>query len=94
MSVLDEAPATLLSPLPEQRFVMVRAPSSGYAGYIGAEAVVTDVANGSVYVLFQSGIRDCYPPKQFECLFRPRRSSRAMNEDWQHDDWHEDLHDD
>jgi hypothetical protein len=92
MSVLDDASAQLLfSPLPEQHFVMVRAPSSGYAGYIGAEAVVTDVANGSVYVLFQSGIRDCYPPKQFESLFRPRRPPvRAPRKD----DWHEDWNDD
>jgi hypothetical protein len=75
MSVLDDAPSLLLSSnqLRDQRFVMVRAPSGGYAGYVGAEVVVTDVANGSVYVLFESGMRDCYPPKQFRALFRPHR---------------------
>jgi hypothetical protein len=56
---------------------MVRAPSSRYAGFIGAEAVVTDVANGSVYVLFESGIRDCYPPSQFYALFRPHAAARC-----------------
>ena len=83
MSVLEDAPAPapLLSPLREQRFVMVRAPASGYAGYIGAQAVVTDVANGSVYVLFESGIRDCYPPKQFNRLFRPRRTAAMYSDD-------------
>jgi hypothetical protein len=81
MNMLDKAPALFLLPLPEQHFVMVRAPSSGYAGYIGAEAVVTDVANGSVYVRFESGIRDCYPPKQFESLFRPRRGARPRTDD-------------
>jgi hypothetical protein len=67
----DLSPAALL----DQRFVMVRAPSSGYAGHVGAEAIVTDVANGSVYVLFQSGIRDCYPPTQFRALFRRHRGA-------------------
>jgi hypothetical protein len=81
MSVLDDAPAPTLSPLREQRFVMVRAPSSGYAGYIGAQAVVTDVANGSVYVLFESGIRDCYPPQQFHRLFRPGRVATRFQTD-------------
>ena len=73
----DIAAAAELSPaaLLDQRFVMVRAPSSGYAGHVGAEAVVTDVANGSVYVLFQSGIRDCYPPMQFRTLFRRQRGT-------------------
>ena len=79
MSMLDQAPWPLLSPvpMPDQRFVMVRAPGSRYAGYVGAEAVVTDVANGSVYVLFESGIRDCYPHSQFHSLFRPRPAARC-----------------
>jgi hypothetical protein len=65
----------------DQRFVMVRSPLSGYAGHIGAEAVVTDVTNGSVYVLFQSGIRDCFPSKQFRDLFRRRRDARRSSGD-------------
>jgi hypothetical protein len=79
MSMLDQVSWPLLSPVPvpDQRFVMVRAPSSRYAGFIGAEAVVTDVANGSVYVLFESGIRDCYPPSQFYALFRPHAAARC-----------------
>jgi hypothetical protein len=79
MSMLDQAPGPVLSsgPLPDQHFVMVRAPSTAYAGYVGAQAVVTDVANGSVYVLFESGIRDCFPPRQFHALFRPRPPGRC-----------------
>ena len=77
MSTTRDIAAPEISPaaLLDQRFVMVRKPSSGYAGHVGAEAVVTDVANGSVYVLFQSGIRDCYPPTQFRALFRRQRGT-------------------
>lgn len=67
----DLSPSTIL----DQHFVMVRKPSSLYAGHIGAEAIVTDVTNGSVYVLFESGIRDCYPPTQFRELFRRQRGT-------------------
>lgn len=71
IAVFELSSAALL----DQKFVMVQAPASGYAGHVGAEAVVTDVANGSVYVLFQSGIRDCYPPMQFRALFRRHRET-------------------
>jgi len=76
----DQIASELSAVLRDQRFVMVRAPASGYAGFVGAHAIVTDVANGSVYVLFESGMRDCYPPRQFLDLFRRqawRRSRRA-----------------
>lgn len=70
-------PSSRPNPLPDQHFVMVRTPSRVYAGHVGAEAVVTDVANGSVYVLFESGMRECYPPKQFHNLFRRRALRRT-----------------
>jgi len=70
----DVSPAALR----DQHVVMVRAPSSRYAGHVGAEAIVTDVTNASVYVLFESGIRDCYPPTQFRALFRRQRSTRRL----------------
>jgi hypothetical protein len=81
MNALNDAPVLPISPapLPDQRFVMVRAPSSVYAGRVGAEAVVTDVANGSVYVVFESGVRECYPPQQFRHLFR--RHARRRTDD-------------
>jgi hypothetical protein len=77
MSQVNSAAAIEISPtaLRDQHFVMVRPPSTGYAGHVGAEAVVTDVTSGSVYVMFRSGIRDCYPPQQFLDLFRRRRAS-------------------
>jgi hypothetical protein len=77
MTVTHDTPVSEIfsGAIRDQRFVMVRAPLSGYAGHIGAEAVVTDVTNGSVYVLFQSGIRDCFPSKQFRDLFRRRRDA-------------------
>jgi hypothetical protein len=43
--------------------------------------VVTDVANGSVYVLFQSGLRECYPPTQFRALFRRRFQPQRARRD-------------
>ena len=90
MNQIDLSAPTQLAPLApaaelpsralrDQRYVMVRAPSSGYAGHVGAEAVVTDVANGSVYVLFQSGIRECFPPRQFQDLFRRRRDAARVS---------------
>ena len=80
MAMLDNDTSSELFPiaLRDQRVVMVRAPSSGYAGYVGAEAVVTEVANNSVYVLFESGIRECYPPKYFRDLFRRHAWRRAQ----------------
>jgi len=52
-----------------ERFVMVHAPEIGYAGRIGDQVSVTDRNGLSVYVVFASGVRECYPPLQFAALF-------------------------
>ena len=48
---------------------MVHAPEIGYAGRIGDQVSVTDGNGLSVYVVFASGVRECYPPLQFAALF-------------------------
>ena len=55
-----------------ERFVMIHAPESGYAGRIGDEVLVTDRNELSVYVVFAGGMRECYPPRQFAALFAHR----------------------
>ena len=59
-----------LDPGRRHTFVMVEPPPSSYAGHVGDEAVVVDRTADSVYVLFGNGIRECYPPRQFDLLFR------------------------
>jgi len=59
-----------LDPGRHHTFVIVRPPPSSYAGQVGDEVIVVDRTADSVYVLFRNGIRECYPPKQFELLFR------------------------
>lgn len=48
---------------------MIHPPAPGYAGHVGDEVVLTDQTPGSVYVRFESGIVECYPPLQFATLF-------------------------
>jgi len=50
-------------------FVMVQAPPPGYAGHVGDEVVVTERTELSVYVRFDSGMVECYPPNRFAALF-------------------------
>ena len=59
-----------LDPDRHRTFVLIRSPPLSYAGQIGDEAIVVDRTADSVYVLFRSGIRECYPPHQFSLLFR------------------------
>lgn len=53
-------------------YVMTHAPALGYAGHLGDEARVVDRSNQGVYVVFDSGIREFFPPLQFAALFRRR----------------------
>jgi len=54
---------------------MVHAPPLGYAGRIGDEVIVTDRTDRAVYVRFDSGIAECYPPLRFAELFCSRRTA-------------------
>jgi hypothetical protein len=48
---------------------MVRAPDIAHAGHIGDQVTVTHRTEHTVYVLFGSGLRECYPTPQFAVLF-------------------------
>jgi hypothetical protein len=50
-------------------FVMVGAPDIAHAGRVGDMVTLTDRTEHGVYVLFHSGIRECYPTIQFSNLF-------------------------
>jgi hypothetical protein len=54
-----------------QWFVMVVRPADWYAGKIGDRAVVEDASPGGIYVLFDSGLRESYPPAKFVAYFKP-----------------------
>jgi hypothetical protein len=54
-----------------QRFVMVVRPPDWYAGRIGDGAVVVEASEGGIYVLFDTGLRDSFPPARFVEYFRP-----------------------
>lgn len=54
-----------------QRFVMVARPLAWYAGKQGDVAVIQQASDDSVYVLFDSGVRDSFPPLRFAEYFRP-----------------------
>jgi hypothetical protein len=50
-------------------YVMVGAPDIAHAGHVGDEVTVTHRTEQSVYVLFRSGVRECFPAVQFATLF-------------------------
>ncbi len=54
-----------------QRFVMVVRPPAWYAGKPGDGAIVQQLSADSVYVLFDSGLRDSFPLARFAEYFRP-----------------------
>lgn len=54
-----------------QRFVMGVRPLAWYAGKLGDVAVIQQVSNDCVYVLFDSGVRESFPPARFAEYFRP-----------------------
>jgi hypothetical protein len=54
-----------------QRFVMVARPLAWYAGKQGDVAVIQQASEDSVYVLFDSGMRESFPPTRFAEYFRP-----------------------
>jgi len=53
-----------------QRFVMVARPLDWYAGKQGDGAIIQQASDDSVYVLFDSGVRESFPPTRFAEYFR------------------------
>lgn len=54
-----------------QRFVMVARPLAWYAGKPGDIAVIQQASGDCYYVLFDSGVRESFPPIRFAEYFRP-----------------------
>lgn len=54
-----------------QRFVMVARPLAWYAGKAGDVAVIQQASDDCLYVLFDSGVRESFPPIRFAEYFRP-----------------------
>jgi hypothetical protein len=54
-----------------QRFVMAVQPRDWYAGRVGDGAVVGEATTGAVYVLFDTGLRESFPPARFAEYFKP-----------------------
>ena len=61
---------TTVIPRPGQRFVLVVRPLDWYAGSVGAGAVVEEVSDSAVYVLYDGGLRESFPPSRFTEYFR------------------------
>ena len=53
-----------------QRFVMTVPPLAWYAGKPGDTGIIQQALADSVYVLFDSGLRESYPPLRFAEYFR------------------------
>ena len=54
-----------------QRFVLTVRPLDWYAGSVGARAIVEEVSDTAIYVLFDGGLRESFPPTRFDEYFRP-----------------------
>lgn len=52
-----------------QRFVLTVRPLDWYAGSVGAGAVVEEVSPAGVFVLFDGGLRESFPPARFTEYF-------------------------
>jgi hypothetical protein len=66
----------VLSMLPRvgQRFVLTVAPPDWYVGKVGARAVVQEASAQAIYVVFDSGQLESFPPLRFAEFFRPEVS--------------------
>lgn len=60
-----------------QRFVMTVRPPAWYAGKPGDAATVQHASAESIYVLFDIGPRDAFPPTRFAEYFRPADPERV-----------------
>jgi len=60
-----------------ERFVMAVRPLAWYAGKPGDAAIIQQASADSVYVLFDNGLRDSFPPVRFAEYFRPAEPTLA-----------------
>ncbi|MEP6653807.1 MAG: hypothetical protein ABJA82_10630 [Myxococcales bacterium] len=54
-----------------QRFVLAVRPLDWYAGSVGSGALVEEVSETAVYVVFDGGLRESFPPARFAEYFKP-----------------------
>jgi len=52
-------------------WILAVTPPPCYAGAAGARVSVESVSKDGVYVRFESGVRECYPPGRFTAYFEP-----------------------
>ena len=62
---------TSMLPRVGQRFVLTVRPPDWYAGRVGAPVVVEESTDQGIYVLFDNGQRESFPPLRFAEFFRP-----------------------
>ena len=53
------------------RYILAVRPLEWYAGSVGVGAVVEEVSDNAVYVLFDNGLRESFPPIRFAEYFAP-----------------------
>lgn len=53
-----------------QRVVLTVRPLDWYAGRVGVGAVIEEVSDSAVYVLFDGGLRESFPPARFTEYFK------------------------
>jgi len=63
------------------RCVLVTPPLEWYAGKVGVAALIEEVSESAVYVLFDGGLRESYPPARFAEYFRPEVAPGASVSD-------------
>jgi hypothetical protein len=58
------------SPQPGETWLLFVPPPPWYAGTVGTRAVIDSVSADSTYVLFECGMRECFPRARFADYFR------------------------
>jgi hypothetical protein len=60
-----------------QRFVLVVRPLDWYAGSVGVGAVVEEASEQAIYVLFDGGLRESFPPARFAEYFSREEATQV-----------------
>lgn len=61
-----------------EKFVLTVRPLDWYAGSVGAGATIEEVSDSAIYVLFDGGLRESFPPARFAEYFRPEAATPAV----------------
>ena len=71
------APSRDVPPRPGEIWSLAVTPPPWYAGVVGTCAVIDSVAADSVYVVYATGMRECFPAGRFQAFFRPKGVKRV-----------------